>query len=132
MGASVAILLVLASLCWLAMPINLFGVAGRQVSGDAAMGQGIGWVVTMVFTGLTWLWIGGLLLKAGTQDLLPRWQSTAAVFLYLAACLSAVAAIYLMVDTTQMWPAVCRVGLPPIVIGYVWALYRPGPRVAVQ
>jgi hypothetical protein len=132
MGASVVILLVLASLCWLAVPINLFGVAGRQVTGDAAMGQGIGWVVTMVFTGLTWLWIGGLLLKAGTQDLLPGWQSTAAVFFYLGACLSAAAAIYLMVDTTQMWPAVCLVGLPPIVIGYIWALYRPGARSAVQ
>jgi hypothetical protein len=132
MGASVVILLILASLCWLAVPINLFGVAGRHVTGDAAMGQGIGWVVTMVFTGLTWLWIGGLLLKAGTQDLLPGWQSTAAVFLYVGACLSAIGAIYLMVDTTQIWPAVCVVGLPPIVIGYIWALYRPGPRGAVQ
>lgn len=132
MGASVAILLVLASLCWLAVPITLFGVAGRQVTGDAAMGQGIGWVLTMAFTGLTWLWIGGLLLKAGTQDLLPGWQSIAAVFLYLAACLSAIGAIYLMVDTTQIWPAVCVVGLPLIVIGSIWALYQPGLRDAVQ
>lgn len=132
MGASVAILLVLASLCWLAVPINLFAVAGRQVTGDAAMGQGIGWVVTMVFTSLTWLWIGGLLLKAGTQGLLPGWQSTAALFLYLGACVGAIAAIYLMVDTTQVWPAASVVGLPPIVIGYVWALYQPGLRAGVQ
>jgi hypothetical protein len=132
MGASVAILLVLASLCWLPVPITLFGVAGRQVTGDAAMGQGIGWVTAMAFTGLTWLWIGGLLLKAGTQDLLPGWQSIAAVLLYLVACLSAIGAIYLMVDTTQVWPAVCVAGLPPIVIAYIWALYRPGLRDAVQ
>ena len=132
MGASVVILLVLASLCWLMVSINLFGVAGRQVTGDAVVGQGFGWVLTMVFTGLTWLWIGGLLLKAGTQDLLPGWQSTAAVFLYLGACLSTIGALYLMVDTTQIWPAVCVVGLPPIVIGYVWALYRPGLRDGVQ
>jgi hypothetical protein len=132
MGASVAVLLVLASLCWLVVPINLFGVAGRQVTGDAAMGQGIGWVVTMVFTGLTWLWIGGLLLKAGTQDLLPGRQSSAALFLYLTACVAAIAAVYLMVDTTQFWPAVCVVGLPPIFIGYIWALYQPGLRAGVQ
>jgi len=132
MGASVVILLVLASLCWLAVPATLFGVAGRQVTGDAAMGQGIGWVATMVLTGLTWLWIGGLLLKAGTQDLLPGWQGAAAVFLYLGACLSTTGAMYLMADTTQIWPAVCVVGLPPIVIGYIWALYRPGLRGAAQ
>jgi hypothetical protein len=132
MGASVVILMVLATFCWLAMSITLLGVAGRQVTGDAAMGQGIGWVMTMAFAGLTWLWIGGLLLKAGTQDLLPGWQSTAAVFLYLGACLSAMGAIYLMADTTQIWPAVCLVGLPPLVIGYIWALYRPGLRDALQ
>lgn len=81
MDTSVIVLLALAIVCWVVMLLTLSGVAGRKVTGDAAMGQGLGWMFTMVAGGLLWLWIGGLLLKAGTQDLLPGWNAAAAVAL---------------------------------------------------
>lgn len=125
LGPGGVALLVLALLCWLIQTLILSNVAGEQVHGDAAMGQGFAWLTAMVFTGFTWLWLGGLLLKAGVEDRMPASANLVAAFLYTVSAVAVAAAFFLMQDGSRTWPVVIPDLLPPILIFYVFALYHP-------
>jgi hypothetical protein len=127
LGASGAALLLLAGACWLICLLFVFSVAGKDVHGDAVVGQAYAWFAAMGFAGLTWLWIGGLLLKAGTQEVLP--SGGIALVLYLASGVAGAAAMFLLMDdVTHVWPAAILVLLPAVLIFYVFALYQPSLR----
>jgi hypothetical protein len=124
LGACGVTLTVLALLCWLAQTAILCSVAGQDVHGDAALGQGIAWFTAMMFAAFTWLWVGGLLLKAGVDDRMPGSADLLATGLYLLS-IAAVAATYLLLEKPgSAWPAITPVLLPPVLIAYVLALHH--------
>ena len=49
------------------------------------MGQGFAWLATTLFAGFTWLWLGGLLLKAGVEDRMPAAANLPASVLYVVS-----------------------------------------------
>jgi hypothetical protein len=128
LGAGGFALLALTILCWLIHIGSLIGASGPHASGDAAFGQGFSWFVSLVFGFLTWLWLGGLLLKAGTQGVLPPWGSLAAVILYVASAAAIAAVLYLLEGSAQTWPNIIPGAIPPILAFYVLALYLPALR----
>ncbi len=115
----------LALLCWLIQAAILSSVAGQPVHGDAVLGQGLAWMAAMVLAGFTWLWLGGLLLKAGVEDRMPAAADLPATLLYLLSAAAVSAAFFLLQDSTRAWPAITPVLLPPIIAVYVFALYHP-------
>jgi hypothetical protein len=127
LGASGVALLSLALVCWLACLLFIFSVAGKQVHGDAALGQAYAFILGSVCAALTWLWLGGLLLKAGVEGVLPA--GGIVLLLYLASALAAAAAVFLVTDnSTGAWPASILVLLPALMMVYVFALYQPSLR----
>ena len=124
-GAGIALLLLTIG-CWVLLLLSLFSVVGKEVHGDAVVGQGIGWLAAMGLAALTWLWIGGLLLKAGTQDMMP-FGGTALV-LYLGSGAAIAAALFLLQDPKRVWPVAIPALIPPILAFYVFALYQPSLR----
>ncbi len=130
LGGSGATLLFLACVCWLLMSMFLLAVAGKEAHGDAAMGQGIAWLLAIVLAGLTWLWLGGLLLKAGTEQMLPAWGGFAALALYLASGGAVAASLFLLQNPKVVWPIVAPLLIPPILAVYVAGLYLPSLRPA--
>src|SRR5579862_8097305 len=98
LGASGVALLVLALGCWLLQTAILCNVAGQQVHGDAVVGQGMAWLADMVLAGFTWLWLGGLVLKAGVEDRMPASANLPATILYIVSAAAVAAAFYLMQD----------------------------------
>ena len=82
------------------------GLAGRDGPGRADM-----------------LWIGGLLLKAGTQGMMPF--AGMALALYLGSGVAIAAALFLLQDAIRVWPVTIPVLIPPILAFYVFALYQP-------
>jgi hypothetical protein len=125
LGAGGITLLVLALLCWVFQTAILSSVAGQQVHGDAVVGQGMAWLAAMVFAGFTWLWLGGLLLKAGVEDRMPAWADLPATFLYLLSAAAVAAAFFLLAGGRRTWPVITPALLPPILVFYVCALYQP-------
>ena len=123
LGAGGIALLVLALICWVIQLIYLFSVIGRDVHGDAVVGQAYGWIAACLFGGLTWLWLGGLLLKAGSQGMMPTWANLPALILYLGSGAAGVVAFYLMQDPRRVWPVIIPVLIPAIVVFYVFALF---------
>jgi hypothetical protein len=123
LGAGGVALLILALICWVIQLIFLFSVIGRDVHGDAVVGQAYGWIAACLFGGLSWLWLGGLLLKAGSQGAMPGWVSLPAVILYLGSGAAGVVAFYLMQDPKRVWPMIIPVLIPPIVAFYAFALF---------
>src|ERR1700676_5464562 len=121
-GSGGIALLVLTIICWFLSIVFLFGTIGQETHGDAAFGQALSWLGAMLFAGLTWLWLGGLLLKAGTQDKMPGWAAT--VF-YLGSIAAVAAALFLVQDPKLTWPAIIPALLPPILAFYIFALYHP-------
>lgn len=121
-GSGGIALLVLTVICWFLSIVSLSGTIGQEAHGDAAFGQGLSWFAAIVFAGLTWLWLGGLLLKAGTQDRVPGWAAT--VF-YLGSIAAVAASLFLLQDPKITWAAVVPALLPPILAFYVFALYHP-------
>jgi hypothetical protein len=125
LGAGGVTLLVLAVLCWMVQAAILSSVAGQQVHGDAVVGQGMAWLAAMVSGGFTWLWLGGLLLKAGVEDRMPASANLAATVLYIVSAAAVAAAFFLLQDSSRAWPAITPALLPPILAFYVFALYHP-------
>ena len=125
LGAGGAALLVLAVLCWLLQTAILSDLAGRQVHGDAVVGQGMAWMAAMLLAGFTWLWLGGLLLKAGVEDRMPASANLPAAFLYIVSAAAVTASFFLLEDPTRKWLVITPVLLPPILAFYVFALYHP-------
>lgn len=121
-------LLVLAILCWLGQLAYLSAVVGKDVHGDAVVGQAYAWIAAILLASLAWLWIGGLLLKAGTENQMPGWANFAAVVLYIAGGAAGMVAYYLMQDPRQVWPVMVPALLPPILAFYVFALYNASLR----
>jgi len=120
-------LLCLALGCWLLFLLITFSVAGKEVHGDAAMGQGFAWLYAMILAGLTWLWIGGLLLKAGSEGMLPA--GGLALVPYLACGAAGAASLLLLTDDTKhVWPLAIPALLPPLLAFYIFALYQPSLR----
>jgi len=128
LGAGGITLLVLALVCWLLQTLILSDVAGKQVHGDAVVGQGIAWLWAMLFAGFTWLWLGGLLLKAGVEDRMPASANLPAAFLYLLSAAAVAAAFPLLQDPNRAWLVITPALLPPILAFYVFALYHPSWR----
>lgn len=124
LGAGGVALIALALICWVIQLIYLFSVIGRDVHGDAVVGQAYAWIAASIFAGLTWLWLGGLLLKAGSQNMMSEWVSLPAVILYLGSGAAGVVAFYLMQDPKRVWPVIIPVLIPPIVVFYVFALFH--------
>jgi len=92
------------------------------------MGQGFAWLATTLFAGFTWLWLGGLLLKAGVEDRMPAAANLPASVLYVVSAAAVSAAYYLLSDATRVWPAITPAVLPPLLACYVFALYHPSWR----
>jgi hypothetical protein len=132
MGSGGIVLLALTLICWLAMDLYMFSVVGRDVHGDAVVGQAYAWLGAMLAGGLTWLWMGGLLLRAGTQDRMPPWAAKVSIPVYLLMGAAGAIAVYLLQNPTCVWPVIIPALLPPIVAFYVFALYQPtlGPLFA--
>ena len=128
LGASGATLLVLELACWLIMLLCLFNVTGKEVHGDASVGHAFTWFAAMAFAGLTWLWLGGLLLKTGTEGMLPAWAGGAAVVLFLVSGAAAAAAMFLLQEPARVWPVIVPVLIPPLLGFYVLALYQASLR----
>jgi hypothetical protein len=128
LGSGGVTLLVLALLCWVLQTAILSNVAGQQVHGDAVLGQGMAWLAAMVLAGFAWLWLGGLLLKAGVEDRMPSAANLPATFFYLLSAAAVAAAFFLLQDGRRAWPAIIPALLPPILVLYVFALYHPSWR----
>lgn len=122
-GSGGIALLALTAICWLLFVTYLFGIAGHQAHGDAAMGQALGVFAAILFAGLTWLWLGGLLLKAGTEDRMPSWAALPVTVLFLFSGTAVAACFFLIQDPKRIWPAYIAAVLPPIIALYVLALY---------
>jgi hypothetical protein len=128
LGSGGIALLVLTLICWLLMLVYLFGVAGQEAHGDAVVGQAFSWLAAMLLAGLVWLWLGGLLLKAGTQGMMPGWANGAATILYLMSGAAAGVVFFLIQDPKRVWPLGILALLPPTLAFYVFALYQPSLR----
>src|ERR1022692_3558017 len=129
LGGAGGTLLFLTLACWLIQLGFLFSVVGQQVHGDAVVGQAYGWPGAMILAGFAWLWLGGLLLKAGVQDMLPQRIDLVALVLYLGAGGATAAAFMLLQDAKRVWPVAVPVVVPPILAFYVFGLYRQSTRV---
>jgi hypothetical protein len=132
MGTSAVVLFLLAAASWLGMLVMLPSFVGADVHGDAVVGVGIGFFTSLVFAGLTWLWVAGLLLIAGTRDLLPGWTNLAAVVLGPLSAAAVGAAYFLLSDPHTRWPVVIPVVAPVLLGGYVFALMVPSVRPALS
>lgn len=121
-------LLVLTILCWLGQLVYLSAVVGKVVLGDAVVGQAYAWIAAILLASFAWLWIGGLLLKAATENQMPGWANISAVVLYIGGAAAGMAAYYLMQDPKWVWPVIIPMLLPPILAFYVFALYNPSLR----
>ena len=128
MGTSGAVLFLLTTICWLGMLVTLPSFLGVDAHGDASVGVAIGYLTSCAFAGFTWLWVGGLLLVAGTRDLLPGWGNLAALVLGPASAAAAVAALYLLSDPHTRWPVVVPVVAPFLLAGYACAVMQPSLR----
>jgi len=120
LGASGATLLVLELASWLIMLLCLFNVTGKEAHGDASVGHAFTWFAAMAFAGLTWLWLGGLLLKTGTEGMLPAWAGGAAVVLFLVSGAAAAAAMFLLQEPARVWPVTVPVLIPPLLGSMSW------------
>ena len=125
MGVADVVLLMLTMACWFVALVSLSQVVGRDVHGDAVVAQAIAFFAALAFLGLTWLWLGGLLLMASAGGAMPASAHLAALLLYPASAAGAAAAIYLVQDPKQWWPVIVPALIPPITAGYVFALHRP-------
>jgi hypothetical protein len=125
LGSGGTALLCLTLICWSIQIVYLFGVTGQQAHGDAVVGQAFSFFAAIAFAALTWLWLGGLLLKAGTEGILPPWAQAPAIVLYLASGAAAAAAFVLIQDPHRIWPAFIPGLIPPILAFYVLVLYLP-------
>ena len=132
MGSGAIVLLILAILSWAILMVNLSNVVGVDAPGDRGMGKAITWFVTLAFLALTWLFLGGLLLTAGGQDMLPPWVGAAATLLWPLSGAAAIAALFLVDDPKVRWPALIPILIPPLTAAYVFAVYRPSLRVLFQ
>jgi hypothetical protein len=125
LGAGGTALLVLAVLCWLLQAAILSNLAGQQVHGDAVLGQGLAWFAAMLLAFFTWLWLGGLLLKAGVEDRMPASANLPATFLYIVSAAGVAASFFLLEKPSRTWLVITPVLLPPVLAFYVFALYHP-------
>jgi hypothetical protein len=128
MGTSGVILSVLTTVCWLGMLMMFPAFLGVDAHGDATVGVAYGFLASWVFAGFTWLWIGGLLLIAGTRDLLPGWGNLAALVLGPGCAAAAMAAFYLLSDPHLRWPAIVPVVSSVLLAGYACRLMQPSLR----
>ena len=78
------VVLVLTLLCWMLLLVNVFAFAGKEARGDAGFGHAMSWIYAMLFTSLTWLLLGILLLQSSNR-------SAATALLYVASAPSAFA-----------------------------------------
>src|SRR5215469_14071716 len=97
LGGAGGVLLFLTLGSWVLLLVCLSSVVGKEVHGDAVVGQAMAWLAGMGLAALTWLWIGVLLLKAGTQGMMPF--AGIALALYLASGAAIAAALFLLQDT---------------------------------
>ena len=132
MGTSGVVLFLLATVCWLGMLVTLSSFVGVEAHGDASMGVGIGYFTSSAFAAFTWLWVGGLLLVAGSRDLLPGWGNLVAFVLGPASAAAGMAAFYLLSDPHTRWPVIVPVVAPVLLAGYAFALMQPSLRPAAS
>jgi hypothetical protein len=125
MTNSMVVLLILTSVTWLLMIAVLTTVAGVVAPGDQDIFLGLRWILAYVLVGAIWLGLGGLLLVAGGQDVLPGWVRTAALILWPASAAAAFASLYLASDAVLRWPVLIPIAIPPLIAGYVAVLYQP-------
>jgi hypothetical protein len=120
--------LILTLGCWLLALFPLSQVVGRDAHGDAVVGHAIAFFMALGFVGLTWLLLGGWLLAAATDQATPSGAGIAATLMYLAGLAGVGAAMYLIQDPRQVWPAVVPVLVPPTIAAYVLASRQPSLR----
>ena len=125
MTTSSIVLLILTGLCWLLLLVGLAGVVGNDAHGDQTMGKGLSAVLAIACACLIWLCLAGLLMVAGSQDILVGWPRIAALILHPASCAAALAAFYLVDNPQTRWPALIPALLPPLLAVYVFSLYHP-------
>jgi hypothetical protein len=132
MTNSAMILLVVASLSWLALMADLSTVVGQHPFGDRDIFIGVRWIFAGVMVFAACVCLGGVLLTASAQDLLPGWVSTTAAILCPTSLAAAIASLYLVSETNLRWPVVVPAAIPPVLIFFVCVLYNPVLRAAVE
>jgi hypothetical protein len=125
MGAGDLILFLLAAVCWLGMLATFPTFVGNEVHGDAVMGVAMIHIAAFALAAITWLSIGGLLLRAGTRGLLPAPGNLAALVLGPASAAAVMSALYLLTDPGTRWPAAIPAVAPVLLAGYVFGLMQP-------
>ena len=131
MTNSATILLVFAALAWLALILDLPTIVGEHPAGDIDIYIGVRWVFAHVMIFAATMSVGGILLIAGAQGLLPGWIGPAAAILCPLSTAAALGSLYLVLETDLRWPVATAVGVPAILIAYVCILYNPILRGAI-
>jgi len=130
MGFGGIVLLVLTLVCWGVSLFYLIVAWGPRETGDGVVGQGYVALVAMFFAALTWLWLGGLLLKTGKQGLIPQKTAVIAAVLYIVYGVGLAAGFFVMDSDPQSWRVFAPAAVAPILAFYVVALYQPSLRPA--
>jgi hypothetical protein len=128
MGIGATVLFILTAFSWLLMMVCLNGFAGVDARGDQAMGVALSFFAALVFTCLTWLWLGFLLLTVSSQGIAPAWVGITAMILVPASGAAALAALYLVGGPHPRWPAATLAAVPVLIAAFALALYRPALR----
>jgi hypothetical protein len=131
MGTNTVVLLILTVICWLVLGADLSTVVGVKAYGDQDIFLGLRWILAGVLVVAVWLWLGGLLLIAGGQGILPKWVNVAALILVPASAASALAALNLVFETDSRWQLAIPLAIPPLIAAYVFSLYQPSLRTAI-
>jgi hypothetical protein len=125
------VLIVLATVGWLLIAINVSFVAGQSGEGDAAMGKALSTFATLAFVVVTWLLMAALLIRATSQDVMPSWAGFVAAILMLLSGAAAIASMFLLGDPSIRWPAVIPVVVPVLILAYVVCAYLPALSAAM-
>ena len=128
MTSGQVVMLALAIAAWLLMVLDLFTVVGAEGFGDRDIFLGLRWLLAGVLAFAAWVGVGGIWLTARSQGLLPEWVGTLALLLIPASAAAGCAALYLVSQSEIRWPLVVPLVVPPLLAGFVFALYRPSLR----
>jgi hypothetical protein len=130
MSSNGLVLTILTALTWVVLALVLSTVIGGNGTGDIDIFLGMRWMLAGVLIFALWIWLGGLLLIAGGQGILPRWVVFAALILVPASAASAYGGLYLASELKAGWPMTIAMTVPPLIAAYSIALYQPSLRRA--
>lgn len=95
------------------------------------MGKALSTFATLGFVVMTWVVMGLLLLRRGSQQALVGWVPAATSVVYFLSGAAAIASVFLLNDPKRIWPVVIPIMAPLLIIGYVVCVYQPTIRTAM-